>query len=57
MYAALTGAATLAGLLVFGHAWEIDHRLTGVVQRITIVIGWTRVALLFARGDESPLTS
>lgn len=47
-YSALTAAAGLAGFTVFGEAWEQDHPRTGLVQRMTIIIGWVWLGLLFA---------
>lgn len=46
-YSALTGAALVAGLLAFGHAWENDSRYAGLVQRATIIVGWLWLGLLF----------
>ncbi len=48
-YSALTAAATFAGLLAFGQAWEDDHPRAGLIQRLTIVIGWVWLGLLFSR--------
>ncbi|MFD2792744.1 DUF998 domain-containing protein [Promicromonospora vindobonensis] len=47
-YSGLTAAAAGAGFLVFGQAWEDDHPRAGLVQRATIVVGWTWLGLLFA---------
>ncbi|WP_425358530.1 DUF998 domain-containing protein [Xylanimonas cellulosilytica] len=47
-YSALTAAAALAGFGIFGQAWEQDHPHTGLVQRVTILVGWTWLGLLFA---------
>lgn len=46
-YSGLTAGATLAGFVAFGQAWEQDHPRTGLVQRATIVVGWTWLGLLF----------
>jgi hypothetical protein len=47
-YSGLTAAAAGAGFLVFGQAWEEDHPRAGLVQRATIIVGWTWLGLLFA---------
>lgn len=47
-YSALTAAGSLGGFVVFGQAWEQDHPRTGLVQRVTISIGWVWLGLLFA---------
>ena len=46
-YSALTGAATLTGLLVFGEAWQQDDPRVGLLQRLTILVGWTGLGALF----------
>ncbi|MEE1621915.1 DUF998 domain-containing protein [Zafaria sp. J156] len=47
LYSGTTAAAALAGLVAFGYAWEEDHPRTGLVQRATIVVGWTWLGALF----------
>ncbi|GAB2472920.1 DUF998 domain-containing protein [Promicromonospora xylanilytica] len=46
-YSGLTAATAGAGLMVFGQAWEDDHPRAGLVQRVTIIVGWTWLGLLF----------
>lgn len=46
-YSALTALAGAAAVVVFGQAWEQNHPLTGLVQRVAIVVGWVWVGLLF----------
>jgi hypothetical membrane protein len=40
-YCLATGIAGLALFGWFGAAWEADHELTGLLQRVTIVVGWS----------------
>lgn len=45
-------AAGLAGLALFGWfgvAWEADHDLAGLLQRVTIVVGWSWIPLVALR--------
>lgn len=44
VYSALTAVTSLVTFLAFGVAWEHDHPYTGLIQRVTIVIGWTWLA-------------
>ena len=46
-YSGLTAAAAGAGLMAFGQAWEEDRPRAGLVQRATIIVGWTWLGLLF----------
>ena len=46
-FSGLTAAATLAGFVAFGQAWEQDHPRAGLVQRVTIIVGWSWLGLLF----------
>lgn len=47
VYSALTAVGGFMGFVAFGRAWEEDHRLAGLVQRVVIIIGWVWVGLLF----------
>jgi len=40
-YCLVTGIAGLALFGWFGVAWEADHELAGLIQRVTIVVGWS----------------
>lgn len=44
IYAACSAVACTVTFVAFGAAWEHDHPLTGLVQRLAIVFGWTWVA-------------
>ncbi|TDE99163.1 DUF998 domain-containing protein [Occultella glacieicola] len=45
VYSGVT-AATSGGLfLYFGNAWEADHPRVGLIQRATIVVGWSWLGL------------
>lgn len=46
VYSGLTASITAAGFLVFGAAWESDHPLAGLAQRVVMVVGWTWLAAL-----------
>ncbi|MEE6280590.1 DUF998 domain-containing protein [Georgenia sunbinii] len=46
VYAAVTAATTGALFLYFGTAWEADHPRAGLIQRLTIVVGWSWLGLL-----------
>lgn len=46
LYSIATGLAGIVLLVVFGAAWEADHRQTGLVQRIMIIVDWTWLGLL-----------
>ncbi len=48
LYSAETAAAATAGFLVFGQAWERDSPHAGLWQRLTILLGWSWVAVLLA---------
>jgi len=52
-YSALSAAAALGGLLLFGAAWERDDPRAGLVQKITIVVGWSWLGMLFANAAAS----
>lgn len=45
-YCLATGIAGLALFGWFGIAWEADHHLTGLIQRLTIVAGWSWLPLV-----------
>lgn len=45
-YSAVTAAASGALFIAFGVAWEQDHARTGILQRVTIVVGWAWLAAL-----------
>lgn len=47
-YSGLTCAAATTGFLAFGQAWENDTPYTGLLQRATIIIGWSWLGFLFA---------
>ncbi len=47
VYSAVTAAVFLALLGAFSRAWEGDSRYAGLWQRLTIVLGWTWLAVLF----------
>lgn len=47
-YSGATCLAAVAGFAVFGQAWEQDTPTAGLVQRLTIAVGWVWLALLFA---------
>ena len=49
IYSVTTAAAGIAGFVAFGQAWEHDHPRTGLVQRLTIIVGWLWLGLLFLR--------
>jgi len=42
----LTSMALVALFFVFGYAWEADSPRAGLIQRLTIVTGWTWLSLL-----------
>lgn len=44
IYSGLTALATAAALFVFGWAMENDHPRAGLIQRITIIVGWLWLA-------------
>jgi hypothetical protein len=46
-YSGVTAAALTAGFVAFGQAWEDDHPLAGLVQKVTIIIGWSWLGALF----------
>lgn len=46
VYSGVTALITAAGFIVFGAAWESDHPLAGLAQRLVIVVGWTWLAAL-----------
>lgn len=48
-YAGITAALFAAVFVAFGHAWENDSPRAGLLQRITIVIGWSWLGAVFAR--------
>lgn len=57
IYSAATGLAVLALFACFAVAWEQESSMAGVVQRATILVGWTWVSLLslhVARPDPRP---
>ncbi|MEV7225573.1 MULTISPECIES: DUF998 domain-containing protein [Polymorphospora] len=45
-YSVLSGVAGLVLMGFFGTAWETDDALTGVVQRVMIVVDWLWLVLL-----------
>ncbi|KIH98159.1 hypothetical protein LP52_14600 [Streptomonospora alba] len=47
-YSGLTAVALLVLFGLFGRAWEGDWPNTGLIQRLTIIVGWTWLALLLA---------
>ncbi|QOR72636.1 DUF998 domain-containing protein [Ruania alkalisoli] len=48
LHSAVAAAASTAGFLVFGQAWEQDSPHAGLWQRLTILLGWSWVAVLLA---------
>lgn len=57
VYSAATGLAVLALFAGFAVAWEHESSTAGLVQRATILVGWTWVALIslhVARPDARP---
>ncbi|WP_163541601.1 DUF998 domain-containing protein [Occultella kanbiaonis] len=46
VYSGVTAAASGALFLCFGTAWEADHPRVGLIQRVTIVVGWSWLGLL-----------
>ena len=57
IYSAATGLAVLALFAGFAVAWEHESSTVGLVQRATILVGWTWVALLslhVSRPDARP---
>nr|WP_246211463.1 DUF998 domain-containing protein [Phytoactinopolyspora alkaliphila] len=46
IYSLATGIACLVLLFAFSAAWERDEPRTGLIQRATIIVGWSWVALL-----------
>jgi hypothetical protein len=46
VYSGVTAAASGALFLYFGTAWEADHPRAGLIQRVTIVVGWSWLGLL-----------
>ncbi|TDC53505.1 DUF998 domain-containing protein [Actinomadura sp. KC345] len=46
-YSGLTAAALAVGFGVFGQAWEQDSAYAGLVQRVTIIVGWLWLGSLF----------
>ncbi|WP_097231107.1 DUF998 domain-containing protein [Streptomyces zhaozhouensis] len=51
-YSALTAAATVVGFVAFGQTFEQDHPRAGLVQRATIVVGWTWLGAVFAHAAQ-----
>lgn len=49
IYSAGTAAAGALGFVLFGQAWETDHPRTGLIQRLTIIVSWVWLGLLFLR--------
>lgn len=47
-YSGLTCAGATAGFLTFGQAWENDSPYTGLIQRATIIVGWSWLGFVFA---------
>lgn len=54
-YSVLAAAAGIIGFVMFGQAWEQDRPRTGLIQRLTIIISWVWLALLFLRGAQGLL--
>ena len=57
IYSAATSLAVLALFAAFAVAWEQQSSMAGVVQRATILVGWTWLALLslhVARPEARP---
>jgi hypothetical membrane protein len=48
-YSLVTGVLGLVLLVVFGIAWETDHRSAGLIQRVLIAVDWAWVAMLSIR--------
>lgn len=46
-YSGVTATLLFAGFAAFGTAWENDHPRAGLVQRLTICVGWSWLGLLF----------
>lgn len=44
------GVITLVGSLVFEQAWEQESRYTGLLQRVTLIVGLGRLGALLAGG-------
>ncbi|MDT0269119.1 DUF998 domain-containing protein [Streptomyces sp. DSM 44915] len=47
-YSGLTAGAAFVGFLAFGTAWERDSPRAGLVQRVTIAVGWLWLGAVFA---------
>lgn len=47
-YSGATAVASGALMLVFGAAWENDAPRAGLWQRLTLLVGWTWLAVLFS---------
>lgn len=48
-YSGVTAFLSGAGLVTFGQAWEDDSPRAGLIQKVTIAVGWLWVGLLFVR--------
>jgi hypothetical membrane protein len=48
-YCLATGVAGLVLFGWFGVAWEADHELAGLIQRLTIVVGWSWLPVVALR--------
>ncbi|SED78616.1 Protein of unknown function [Ruania alba] len=48
VYSAVIAAVVTVGFLAFGQAWENDSARTGLWQRLTILVGWSWLAVLLA---------
>lgn len=46
VYSGVTSAVTAVLLGYFGTAWEADHPRAGLIQRVTIVAGWSWLGVL-----------